>query len=83
MYRRTRDITPYWLFVKDISHTFSISTIESHAIASVIWSTSDQREEYKQEAKKRKLKLKLSGPYKITPAGKLNNYTVELVKELL
>lgn len=75
MYRRTRDITSYWLFVKDIQAYLQISVDYAHAIASLIWPESSQREEYKAEANLRKQKLKENGPTRITNAGLLNHDT--------
>lgn len=75
MYRRTRDITPYWLFVKDIQAHLQIGVDYAHAIASLIWPSHLQREEYKAEAKLRKEKLKEYGAFYITNAYLLNNDT--------
>ena len=83
MYRRTRDITPYWLFVKDIQYSFRITIIESDRIASLIWPTFSQREEYKAESKRRKEKLKKTGPFPVTPSQLLNNHTRAWIQRLL
>ena len=77
MYRRTKDITPYWLFVKDISAYLHINTNYANSIASFIWPTSIQKEkeEYKVEAKIRKQRLKEVGPIIITQSNLLNEST--------
>lgn len=82
-YTRTRQITPYWLFVKDIQHKYNISVITADRVAEDIWPTSVQRLDYKRLSRERKDLLKIYGILEATPASLLSVETCALVEEAL
>ena len=82
MYRRTKDITPYWLFVKDVAVYLRISSEKAHTIASLIWPASLIKPVYKDEAQLRKQRLKEQGPIIITTPYLLDEETCAELKQL-
>ena len=83
MYKRTRDITPYWLFVKDIIYHYQCHRDFAIYLADEIWPTCCEREVYRQEAKRRKEYLKNNGPFYPYPALLLTEETKQKLMELL
>ena len=60
IYRKTCQITYFWLFVKDIQFAYKIPLFTAHNIADQVWPVLPEEEQaqYRKEAKERKRKLK-------------------------
>ena len=80
MYRKTKQITAYWLFVMDICHEFHVHHQAAHVIASEVWPDHPIQPRYKEEARQRKEYLRYNGPFRMSPAKLL---TPEVRNEIL
>ena len=82
LYQKSKEITPYWLYVKDVQSYFHLTVYEADAICSELWPDSQQRETYKSEARRRKQYLKSNGPFPKTPAHLLSTATIRRMGKL-
>ena len=71
MYRKAKQISPFWLMVNDIVYSYHISHKEADIVASLIWPASPIQIAYRTEAQRRKHKFRMTGAFPMSPAGLL------------